>query len=184
MRKFMLLLLALVLTACSGGEETLNPIDDEPLMTKYERLSENFQDNNGMPEEQAQQEAFDLIVQEAALVNRAQDEGIEVTDEEAREEAQSVRKTLENGDGPNTESSLQDIEETMEKENLTEDEYWNEYVISGYKHSLMKEKLRDHEKENEPKPWNTRRKEIVEAFRSDEAERIERFREEVGIEEE
>ncbi|WP_093336707.1 hypothetical protein [Salibacterium halotolerans] len=176
-----ILLLMLVMTACSGGEETLNPINDELRVAAYERFSENLQNNNGMTKERAEKEAFDYLVQRVAVVNRAQEVGIEVTEEEAMEMSNNVREKLENGKIDNAESTLKDIRNTMEAENLTETKYWEEYAKNGYKETLMIDKLKTYEEENALKPWSVRKKEIVKAFKSNESGRIESFREKVGL---
>ncbi|UCZ54305.1 hypothetical protein LGQ02_05955 [Bacillus shivajii] len=177
----------LLLGACgttSQGETVkgeLNPLNDSFIVDKHEEFANKLKED-GYAKEEANEEAFKVQLREVALLNRATEVGIEVSDKEAGKRAEEMREQLEIGKGQNTEFVLEKIDELIAELNITEDEYWSEYVINSYKSQIMQEKLREYElKENAQTNWNERSQEIIEEFMENEAEQIKKFKSEVGM---
>ena len=138
-----------------------------------------------LSKQEAEEEAFRIQLNEVAIINRAIDIGIEVSKEEALQVANKTRQVLEQGDSngfEGTQEALMEINDTLEREGISEEEYWNDYVINSYKQMLMRERLMQYERDNNPqKNWNERQEEIIEEFKSKEERQINKFKKEVGM---
>lgn len=82
-------------------------------------------------------ELLDILIDEEILEYEAQKRSIEVSDQEVKELVEYTRSFIESD-----KSEKEKIELVCEKLELTEDEYWNEYVTNEYKNMLRVNKVR------------------------------------------
>ncbi|MCT2535440.1 hypothetical protein NC661_18145 [Aquibacillus koreensis] len=163
-------------------------IHSEFSIEKHEKYKERFQ-IQGLSEERATEEAFHSQLNELAMINRAMDVGIQFSSEEALQKAQEVKEDHEKwlADEDKGENVLD--EETLnsnknELEAMSGDPFWDEYYrLYANAYNAMFEKLVEYERiENPTKDWNERNMEILIDFMSDEAEQINEFKREIGME--
>ncbi|WNF38355.1 hypothetical protein RJD24_08010 [Bacillaceae bacterium IKA-2] len=166
-----------------GDIQKMNPINDEFLVEKHEDYAEMLRVEKGLSKEEADEETYRVQLHEVAIINRAIDVGIKVSEEEALQEANKTRQMLKEVEGvENAEVALTKTQETIEKLGISEDEYWNKFVINSFIQSLMKEKLIEYERiENPEMNWNERQEEIIEEFKSNESLQINEFKKEIGL---
>lgn len=166
-----------------GDIQKMNPFNDEFLVEKHEDYAEMLRVEQGLSKEEADEETYRVQLNEVAIINRAIDVGIKVSEEEALQEANKTRQRLKEVEGvENAEVALTKTQETIEKLGISEDEYWNEFVINSFIQSLMKEKLIEYERiENPEMNWNERQEEIIEEFKTNESLQINEFKKEIGL---
>ncbi|MBU8907465.1 hypothetical protein KH400_12685 [Desertibacillus haloalkaliphilus] len=117
-------------------------------------------------------------------VEKIQDErGLtkEEADEEALQKSQETREVLENEEAKNSKEAKASIQEEIEQLGISEDEYWEEYMLSNYAHVIMREKLMEYERNHNPARWNERQQEIIEEFKNRESQQIDEFKREIGM---
>jgi hypothetical protein len=125
---------------------------------KYE-ISKYFKQHviqNKMNLEQAKKAAFEEVLVETALIEKGEELGIKATLEEAKQTSKEMRQRFENAEegDPAVEANKQMIKGL----GLSEDEYWNEYLIKNYIDLITIENVREHvigELENEKKVIKT-----------------------------
>lgn len=178
----------LLLTACgehneaSGDGQEINPINDSFFIEKHEEYADRLQEEQGFSKGEADEEAFRTQLNEVAVINRAIDVGIEVSEKEALQVAHEMRDLLEEGEADNAEEALNNTQEIINRLGITEEEYWNDYVINSYIQMLMRERLIEYERnENPGMSWNERQKDIIEDFKSRESRQINKFKKEIGM---
>ncbi len=153
---------------------------------KHEKYAERLQYRFGLSKERAEEEAFLGQLYEVAIINRAIELGIDVSKEEAFQEAQEVNEgweeLLEDENTTMDIDALHRIKNEYEELGIYEDEFWNEQRLSSYAFSVMLKKLMEYElKENPTKNWDELHKEIVTDFISNETQQINEFKKEIGM---
>ncbi|RXJ04269.1 hypothetical protein DS745_02475 [Anaerobacillus alkaliphilus] len=181
-----IIMFLLFLTACSTSpvESSLagkiNPINDFDIKN-YEQYAATLQNENGYSEKEASKYAFEVELLKVALINHAMELGIAITDEDAKKQANEGREMFETGKLSNEEKK--GIEETIVDLGITEEQFWNEYVVqTGAKMQLMIERLQDYQKKHYPEmKWDDFANEIVENFIIKETEKINKFKELISL---
>ncbi|MDG5786402.1 hypothetical protein QA612_02790 [Evansella sp. AB-P1] len=164
----------------NGGEGLQNPLNEFDIKN-YEQYAVTLQNENGYTKEEASKFAFEVELLKVALINKAIEIGIEITDEDAKKQAKEEREMFESGKLSDAEKKS--IEETIVDLGITEEQFWNEYVVqTGAKMQLMIERLHDYHNENYPEMhWDDFANQIVGNFRIKEAEKIKKFKGEIGL---
>ncbi|WP_238446520.1 hypothetical protein [Alkalihalophilus pseudofirmus] len=164
------------------GSQGHNLINSEFSIEEHVKYAERLQDERGLTKEDADEEAFRVQLNEVAVINRAIDVGINVSEEEAFQKSQETREDLENEEAENVKEVLIGIQEEIEQLGISEDDYWNEYMLSSYAHAVMREKLMEYEQnENPMKNWNELQQEIIEEFTVSQSQQINEFKREIGM---
>lgn len=182
-----IILFPLFLTACgtspveSSLADKINPINDFDIKN-YEQYAASLQNENGYSKKEASKYAFEVELLKVALINHAMELGIAITDEDAKKQANEGRKMFETGKLSDVEKKS--IEKTIVELGITEEQFWNEYVVQfGAKIQLMIERLQAYHKEHYSEiDWDDYAKEIVENFKMKETEKINKFKESIGLE--
>lgn len=182
-----MIIFSLFLTACgtspvnSSLAEKINPINDFNVKN-YEQYAATLQNENGYSKKEASKLAFEVELLKVALINRAMELGIKITDEDAKKQANEGRELFVSGKLSDIE--MKSIEKTIVDLGITEEQFWNEYVVqTGAKMHLLIERLQDYHKEHYREiDWDDYAKDIVENFKIKEIEKINKFKEKIGLE--
>ncbi|WP_156314823.1 hypothetical protein [Halalkalibacter wakoensis] len=173
-------------SACGGREEVslkdeLNPLNDQFFIEKHESYVEMLIEDQGFSMEEANEEAYRIQLNEVAIVNRAMELGMDVSEEEALNVAQEMRQYLVENSNETEEASAH-TKAIIKQLGISEDQYWNEYVITSYKQMLMREQVMEYERQENPsKSWNERQEELIDEFKRNEATQIQEFKRQVGL---
>ena len=181
-------MIILLLAACGNSSNVTQDSEGHHLVTsefsieQHVIYAESLQTERGLTKEEADKEAFRVQLNEVAVINRAIDVGIKVSEEEALQKAQEIREALENEEAEKVKGVLISIQEEIEELGISEDDYWNEYMLNSYAHAVMREKLMEYElNENPMKNWNERQAEIIEEFTASESRQIKEFKREIEM---
>lgn len=158
-----------------------NLVNSEFSIDKHAEYAKRIQDKRGLTKEEAGEEAFRVQLNEVAVINRAIDVGVSVSKEEALEKSQEIREVLENGEAENASEVMAGIQEEIGQLGISEDEYWNEYMLSNYAHAVMREKLMEYERNHSGIRWDECQQEIIEEFAASEKRRINEFKREIRM---
>ncbi|OIJ13730.1 hypothetical protein BKP35_08915 [Anaerobacillus arseniciselenatis] len=156
-------------------------VNSEFSIEDHEEYAEKIQDERGLTKEEADEEAFRVQLNELAVINRAIAVGISVSEEEALRKSQEIREVLKNGEAKNASEVMASIQKEIGQLEISEDEYWNEYMLSNYTHMVMREKLMEYERTHSGISWNERQQEIIEEFIASEKRRINEFKRKIGM---
>jgi hypothetical protein len=182
------LIILLLLAACGNSSNVNqdsqghNLVNSEFSIEEHVKYAERLQAERGLTKEDAEEEAFRIQLNEVSVINRAIDVGINVSEEEALQKSQEAREGLENEEAENVKEVLISIQEESEQLGISEDDYWNEYMLSSYAHAVMREKLMEYEQnENPMKNWNELQEEIIEEFAVSQSKKINEFKREIRM---
>lgn len=176
------MLTAVGISGCGQEEQEDGAMQSMFSEEHYEVETALLEENQGLSEEEAKQIAFQYQLEEIATAYKAKNSGIEVTEEEAVEFSKEFRESLESGEMENAEAVLENKQEKMEKLDITEEEYWQEFRTHESKMELYAHKLVEHKSEQKASgTWVGDREEVVQDFKDEEAENIEEFKENLGI---
>lgn len=114
---------------------------------------QSFHDLNHDGKVATEEDAYKLIQKGIAVEKAAKQLGITVTDEEVREMVNRNKEIFEKHSNDSDRNLMQSMIDAM---GMTNDQYWNEYLIKEGKHQLMEMKLRQHFHET----YNTLRKTV------------------------
>lgn len=177
---FYLLLVAFLLSCEKPVQvdtvHNLNPLNETLVVQKHFDYVEMLVEE-GMSKEEADHEALQIQLAEVAILTKAKDLGIKVSNEEALTEARKMKELVEQGKIENAEEISAKINKVMIKFGITAEQYWEEFIINSYKQMLFQHKLMDYEKSLNPNlDWNMRHKEIIDEYKQREANEIEKFK--------
>lgn len=157
--------------------QTASTLNDEKIAfdrEKHQQYVELLMEERGFTKEHALEEALKVQVEHLALLEKVKILRIEISEEEARKEVLKTRQAIEENDD---ETKLA-IEKTIKNLGMTEEEYWNDYVVNGYKEMLAIEQLKTFAA-NEEKHWQDFFRDIVAEFEQTYDKEIIAFRREV-----
>ncbi|MCK0472683.1 hypothetical protein [Halalkalibacter sp. APA_J-10(15)] len=132
--------------------------------------------------EHAQEESYRVQLEELAILTRANEVGIRVSEEEAQVVINQTKEAIESKNVDNWQETKESIDEQIQELGISEEEYWNEFLIEPYQQTLMRQYLMEYVQKKYPKmSWNERREQLIEQFKQREAEQIAEFKEEAGL---
>lgn len=119
----------------------MNPSSENLDTLKVKEYASYLENAFNMNPEKAKIEALEIAIFNVAMNNKGKELNIFVSDDEAVLKAKEQRKLLQDPNNDGAKEALQYIQSLIEGLGITEEEYWNEYVINGYKDSILVEKL-------------------------------------------
>ncbi|GGK37240.1 hypothetical protein GCM10010965_32590 [Caldalkalibacillus thermarum] len=141
---------------------------------------------DGLNQEEAEKLAFEGVIQEAAFLTKARELGIEITDDEA---LQFVAQLRQRHELPAEEGSSKYAEQVNTKAfieglGITEDEYWEEFVVQSIKKDLLISELTNKVMQEVGSAQATQDlgqlyDKIVEKYKEEHKDEIEAFKKEV-----
>lgn len=146
----------------SGKEKHLNKNEYLTMVKYYESIVKE-------PSNKAKESAKTQIIEEAAIIEMAKELNIAPTPESILERVKQERVNFENADTTLEENqqSLLMVEDLIKGLELTEEQYWNEYVPQGYVVIMSEENLFDYvtkdipDLEEKKKEWQDYKKNII-----------------------
>ncbi|WP_078555274.1 hypothetical protein [Bacillus alkalicellulosilyticus] len=153
---------------------------------KHEKYAEMYR-YRGLSEERAEEEAFHAQLSEIAIINKAIDLGFYVSIEEAKQKARETfgewEEWREYEDVVTITDNANMVKNMIEDLRKPDDEFWNEHILFSNAFMLMREEVLDYEmKENPTKNWNELERDIIMDFILSEAQQINEYKKEIGLE--
>lgn len=153
---------------------------------KHKKYSERAQDR-GLTKEQAEEGAFFHQLGEVAIVNRAFDLGITVSEGEALQSYEQqmavLKETLEDENVEVDMEAYDRIKKEVGELGIADDKFWKEHGLSIHALFILEKKLEEYEKNKHPeKDINERKTEIIMEYMSSESQKIAKFKREIGLE--
>ncbi|OEF95690.1 hypothetical protein [Desulfuribacillus alkaliarsenatis] len=158
--------------------------------SNFQNLVDHFE-KLGVDKQQALVEALDYQLREVALLQKAKELGLEVSQDEVTAHIRKLRKSIETGiseDGlevSNHQESLIQLESIINDLGITYEQYWNEYLPELTKYSLMTGKLHDvyigSSPEVHAQGWQGWMDSIVSEFKENNQQKVQEFKQEIGM---
>ncbi|MGD9679354.1 MAG: hypothetical protein AB7V16_13515 [Vulcanibacillus sp.] len=175
----------------SGNESNTNSEELSSSLKKlninrYNALIVQFTKIDGLKIEDAKERAMEGLILEVALTQAALNRGIVVTDDEAKKTAQEFRNLLENPTEDTFGINNEAVNKFIEGLGITEEEYWNEFAIDGYKQQLLQFKLRNDvingiDPKNAEKVWEDFMENTINEYKKHHNIEIQEFKIEAGV---
>jgi hypothetical protein len=140
------LVFALGITACSS-ENKVTMKDTSKVLASVDGKNITQQQINmaRIGSTFSEKEMLEKVINDELLLKKAKDLNISVSDEDAKAEAKKQRDMFEEAlnKADNKDLAKVTIDDFIKKLGITEEEYWNSYVIQGYKSALTIGKTRE-----------------------------------------
>lgn len=165
------------------SQKTSNLIDESKYAEQY--YFKKHLTSANLTDSEAKKEAFEQVLEETVLFEKATSEKLLGTKEEALRMSNEVRNFLKNETEENKEV-VQSVNEIIKGLDITEDQYFNEFLIDRYITTISIEKLYekvtdDYEEEVKNTVWEEFKQKEVNKFITKNQESINEFKSTYGI---